>query len=232
MAKEIQAAANVVKSVAAPVAAAPGAMKLPSPPVAPANAAAEAKPISKDDVSKFTFKEYRKVGTTRLSDESLAVGTKVQTLEGEYTCAEPSRLAIDAAGNVYPVAESIFRKSYDLVVSAGPIPTTPAVPKTWVKVKTIGAAELRERAMRVRTGVATALEKDLKFVAADWSTGGGAADPNHEPVVVMSVDMRAGKQEKILEALRNAGEKESLRPRGDMRQVDNRHHLLTFDVYE
>jgi hypothetical protein len=69
--------------------------------------------ITKDDASRFTFAEYRKVGTTKLSNEVLEAGTKVQTLEGEYTCAEPSRLAIDALGNVYPVAESIFRKSYE-----------------------------------------------------------------------------------------------------------------------
>lgn len=69
--------------------------------------------ITKADASRFNFTEYRKVGTTKLSDESLPAGTKVETLEGEYTCAEPSRLAIDAAGNVYPVAESIFRKSYE-----------------------------------------------------------------------------------------------------------------------
>lgn len=70
--------------------------------------------IQKEDTSHFTFKRYRKIGTTPLSDEILPVGTKVQTLEGCYTCAEPSRLAIDPAGNVYPIAESIFRKSYEL----------------------------------------------------------------------------------------------------------------------
>ena len=71
------------------------------------------KMITKDDVSRFTFAEYRKIGTTKLSDEVLPTGTEVQTLEGVYTCAEPSRLAIDAAGNVYPVAESIKQKSYE-----------------------------------------------------------------------------------------------------------------------
>jgi len=69
--------------------------------------------ITKSDVARFTFAEYRKVGTTKLSNEVLALGTEVETLEGNYTCAEPSRLAIDAAGNVYPVAESIFQKSYE-----------------------------------------------------------------------------------------------------------------------
>lgn len=74
--------------------------------------------ITKADASKFTFTQYRKIGTTSLSNEVLPPGTKVQTLEGEYTCAEPSRLAIDAAGNVYPVAESVFRKSYEAVADA------------------------------------------------------------------------------------------------------------------
>ena len=73
------------------------------------------KTITKDDARNFSFSDYRKVGTTKLSNEILPVGTKVETLEGEYTCIEPSRLAIDAAGNVYPVAESIRLKSYELV---------------------------------------------------------------------------------------------------------------------
>lgn len=70
--------------------------------------------ITKADAANFTFKDYRKIGTTKLSDEVLPVATVVLTPEGEYTCAEPSRLAIDAAGGVYPVAESIFRKSYEI----------------------------------------------------------------------------------------------------------------------
>lgn len=70
--------------------------------------------ITKDDVSRFTFREYRKVGTTKLSDEVLPTGTVVQTSEGDYTCSEPSRLAIDAMGNVYPVTEAVKAKSYEL----------------------------------------------------------------------------------------------------------------------
>lgn len=73
------------------------------------------KTIKKEDARNFTFTEYRKVGTTKLSKEIFPAGTKVDTLEGEYTCAEPSRIAIDAAGNVYPVAESIRLKSYEPV---------------------------------------------------------------------------------------------------------------------
>ena len=71
--------------------------------------------ISKDDIGNYVFREYRKTGTTKLSDEILPVGTSVATLEGEYVCQEPSRLAIDVAGNVYPVAESVRLKSYELV---------------------------------------------------------------------------------------------------------------------
>ncbi len=72
--------------------------------------------IRKDNVKDFTYTEYRKVGTTKLSNEVLPAGQKVETLEGEYTCAEPSRLAIDVAGNVYPVAESVFVKCYERVL--------------------------------------------------------------------------------------------------------------------
>lgn len=71
--------------------------------------------ITKADIDRFTFGEYRKVGTTKLSYELLEKGTSVATLEGEYVCAEPSRLAIDASGNVYPVAESVVQKSYERV---------------------------------------------------------------------------------------------------------------------
>ncbi len=75
--------------------------------------------ITNEDAKQFTFDEYEKVGTTKLSREVLSVGQMVKTLEGAYTCAEPSRLAIDASGNVYPVACSVFEKSYR------PAPTDP-----------------------------------------------------------------------------------------------------------
>lgn len=72
------------------------------------------KKITNDSIELFTFTQYRKVGTTRISDQLVPAGTKVQALEGEYTCAEPTRIAIDASGNVYPVANSIFLKSYEI----------------------------------------------------------------------------------------------------------------------
>lgn len=66
------------------------------------------------DVGLFTFGKYRKISITKISNELLATGTMVETLEGEYVCAEPSRLAIDMSGNIYPIAESVFLQSYDL----------------------------------------------------------------------------------------------------------------------
>ena len=69
--------------------------------------------ITRHDLEHFAFREYRKHGTTKLSNETLEVGQRVQTLEGEYACGELSRLAIDAKGNVYPVAESVFAVSYE-----------------------------------------------------------------------------------------------------------------------
>jgi hypothetical protein len=75
--------------------------------------------ITNQDAALFTFAEYRKLGTTKLSDQVLPVGTKVQTSEGVYVCSEPSRLALDANGNVYPVAESVFAKSYQLAETPG-----------------------------------------------------------------------------------------------------------------
>jgi hypothetical protein len=70
--------------------------------------------ITSADKASYTFRQYRKTGTTSLSDEILPTGTRVATLEGEYVCQEPSRLAVDAAGNVYPVAESVRLASYEL----------------------------------------------------------------------------------------------------------------------
>lgn len=69
-------------------------------------------PITKSDVRLFTFGRYTKRVATQISDEILPTGTVVDTLEGLYTCKEPSRLAIDVSGNVYPIAESVFTESY------------------------------------------------------------------------------------------------------------------------
>lgn len=70
--------------------------------------------ITKQNLDCFTFLNYQKIGSSKISDQTLDPGTKVQTLEGEYICTEHSRLAIDVAGNIYPIAESIFKKSYVL----------------------------------------------------------------------------------------------------------------------
>ncbi len=70
--------------------------------------------ITKKDINKYNFEEYKKVKNTKISIEVLPVGSKVETLEGNYTCQVPSRLAIDEDGNVYPIAETIFDKSYEL----------------------------------------------------------------------------------------------------------------------
>jgi hypothetical protein len=68
--------------------------------------------IVRGDVACFTFREYRKIVRTRISDEVLPAGTRVQTLEGESVCTQPSRLAVDVAGNIYLVEESMFVRSY------------------------------------------------------------------------------------------------------------------------
>lgn len=68
--------------------------------------------ITKHDIGQFTFSKYVKVGTTEISNQTVLAGTQVETLEGAYTCAEPSRIALDVAGNVYPIAESVFQRCY------------------------------------------------------------------------------------------------------------------------
>lgn len=70
--------------------------------------------ITKKDIDKYNFEKYKKSTTTKISIEVLPVGSKVETLEGNYTCQVPSRLAIDEEGNIYPIAETIFEKSYEL----------------------------------------------------------------------------------------------------------------------
>lgn len=72
-----------------------------------------ARVIRKEDAGGFTFRRYRKVAITEISDEQLPVGMRVATLEGEYVCSEPSRLAKDVHGNVYPIAESVLGASYE-----------------------------------------------------------------------------------------------------------------------
>jgi hypothetical protein len=71
--------------------------------------------ITKADIDKFHFREYRKIGTTKISDETLPIGTKIETSEGIFTLSAPSALAIDADGNVYPITESVIQKSFELV---------------------------------------------------------------------------------------------------------------------
>lgn len=73
--------------------------------------------ITKDNLENFTFQKYRKTNLTSISDQTLLPGTKVQTLEGEWVCNEPSRLALDNEGNVYPIAESIFKTTYIVAVN-------------------------------------------------------------------------------------------------------------------
>lgn len=69
--------------------------------------------ITNRDISVLHFQEYRKLGVTKISDEVMSVGTQVEVLGSVYTCNESSRIAIDAAGNVYPIAVSIFEKAFE-----------------------------------------------------------------------------------------------------------------------
>lgn len=68
--------------------------------------------IKKTDKNKFTFSRYQKIQCTEISDQILPIGSEVETLEGVYKISEPSHLAIDMDGNIYPIARSIFIKSY------------------------------------------------------------------------------------------------------------------------
>lgn len=78
--------------------------------------------ICRDDVHEFTFRDYRKIVDTRISDEVLPAGTQVQSLECVHKCSVPSRLAMDIAGNVYLVEESMFASSYEVRPSEPSIP--------------------------------------------------------------------------------------------------------------
>ena len=71
--------------------------------------------ITKENIADFHFDEYKKIQLTSISRERLIIGTKILTLEGEYICAEISRLAKDINGNIYPIAESVFKKIYQLL---------------------------------------------------------------------------------------------------------------------
>lgn len=90
-------------------------------------------PITRHDVDRFTFREYRKTVLTKISDEVLPAGARVGTLEGECVGSEPSRLAIDVAGNLYLVEERMFARSYIVARSyvedaSSPSPPPPPTP--------------------------------------------------------------------------------------------------------
>lgn len=70
------------------------------------------KDVLPQDKDLFTYDEYAKRGVTQISRERLSPGSVVRTLEGPYVTSEISRLAIDSSGNIYPIAESVFYKSY------------------------------------------------------------------------------------------------------------------------
>lgn len=59
-----------------------------------------------------TFSEYRKIATTRISDFTVPPGVPYQTPEGLRAEDEPTRIAFDVQGCVYPIRESVFGASY------------------------------------------------------------------------------------------------------------------------
>ena len=67
-----------------------------------------------------TFSEHRKVATTRISDFTVPPGIPYQTPEGLRAEDEPTRIAFDVQGGVYPIRESVFVASY------AALSTTPA----------------------------------------------------------------------------------------------------------
>lgn len=62
------------------------------------------------------FGLYRKIGLSRISNFTVPPGTKFCTPEGLHAEDEPCRVAFDSQGGVYPIRESVFAETYELVL--------------------------------------------------------------------------------------------------------------------
>lgn len=67
--------------------------------------------FSKDNLPKDGWKSYRKIATTRAVYIDGPFQTK--TLEGDVLTTESGYLAIDNQGNPYPIADNIFKTTYE-----------------------------------------------------------------------------------------------------------------------
>lgn len=66
------------------------------------------------------FGRYRKMADTLISDFPVPSGTPFKTPEGLVAEDEPCRIAFDAQGGVYPIRESVFEMTYQLVPRGEP----------------------------------------------------------------------------------------------------------------
>jgi hypothetical protein len=61
------------------------------------------------------YADYRKIVLTRISLFTVPPGTAFMTPEGLRAEDEACRVAFDVDGGVYPIRESVFQASYELV---------------------------------------------------------------------------------------------------------------------
>lgn len=71
--------------------------------------------ITRNSLPEGDYGLYHKKVLTRASDFTVPPGTTFETPEGLKAEDEECRVAIDAQGGVYPIRESVFQATYELV---------------------------------------------------------------------------------------------------------------------
>jgi len=99
-------------------------------------------PLTAESVEAMgTFSQHRKVATTRISDFTVPPGVPYETPEGLRAEDEPTRVAFDVQGGIYPIRESVFRESYQPDAARAAQPSREAL-----------RASLHEAILDLRTG--------------------------------------------------------------------------------
>ena len=130
--------------------------------------------LTPDAVATIGRSEYRKKVLTSISDATFPPGTVYQTPEGLRAEDEDTRCAWDVQGGIYPIRESVFQASYELVALATPAP-------------------LDEGETSARDGEARGIEGCIAIVEQSLATVRGEYEDNPESrVMPTSIAAREG----------------------------------------
>ena len=74
--------------------------------------------VTKDNAKDLgRYGSYRKTTTTLISDDIVAVGTKVATIGGVVETTVPCHIGLDNEGHPYPIERSVLENTYEEVTS-------------------------------------------------------------------------------------------------------------------